>query len=141
MEDQKRNRFRNQLLRARMKKSIGQKKVAVLLGHKSSAYLSRYESGEKLPSLKAALKLGLIYNIPIHVLLDGYLEACRNEMKRYEQRINSPGIDSQNVPDEIDYCSFENRLSSPHPSKVDLEKGRSHATRLVRLQAERMDHI
>jgi len=140
MQEQKKNRFKNQLLRARMKKSIGQKNVAVLLGHKTPAHLSRYESGERLPSLKTALKLGLIYNIPIHILLDGYLDACRNEMRRSEQQLNrKPG--ERDCPAEIDFCSFEERLSSPRATRIDLEKGRDHATKIVRLQAERMDHI
>lgn len=140
MDEQKKNRFTNQLLRARMKKSIGQKNVAVLLGHKSSAHLSQYESGERLPSLKTALKLGLIYNIPIHILLDGYLDACRNEMRRGERNPNTPAGARDNLR-EIDCCSFEERLGPSHAAKSDLDKARNHATRLVRLQAEKMDHI
>ncbi|MFN0279175.1 MAG: helix-turn-helix transcriptional regulator [Pyrinomonadaceae bacterium] len=134
--------YKNKLALARQRRAIEQKQVAVLLGHKGIDQLSRYERGVKLPSLKAALKLGLIYKIPIRVLLDGYLDACREEIRREEEKLNKPSRENLTDPaDEAEFCTIEEKLSSGDVVEIDLAKAYSHAAHLIRRRAEALDHI
>lgn len=55
----------NNLWIARMRAGYPQKQVATLLGARSLSVISEYEKGKKLPSLRAALKLELIYQLPL----------------------------------------------------------------------------
>ena len=82
-------KHKNRLFLVRNKNSLGQKQVAILLGHKTTDQISRYERGTKLPSLKTAFKLGIIYRLPIQILLDGYYEACLKEIKKREKSLNN----------------------------------------------------
>ena len=134
--------YKNQLALARQRRAIEQKQVAALLGQNGIEQLSRYERGVQLPSLKTALKLGLIYKIPIRVLLDGYLDACREEMKRDQGKLNKPGSPkATNQHDEADFCTIEEKLGSDHISAIDLDKARHHAADLVRRRAKSLGHI
>jgi transcriptional regulator with XRE-family HTH domain len=134
--------YKNQLSLARRRRAIEQKQVAVLLGHKGIDQLSRYERGVKLPSLKAALKLGLIYKIPIRILLDGYLDVCREEIRREEEKLNKPARDRLADPaDEAEFCTIEEKLSSNNIVERDLVKANTHVARLIRRRAEQLDHL
>jgi len=55
----------NYLWIARKKAGLGQKSVARLLGYKSISPVSEYETGRLLPSLRTALKLAALYNVPV----------------------------------------------------------------------------
>jgi len=134
--------YKNQLSLARRRRAIEQKQVSALLGHKGVDQLSRYERGVKLPSLKAALKLGLIYKIPIRVMLDGYLDACREEIRREAEKLNPPS--GSRLPDpakEMEFCTIEEKLNSGNAVEIDLAKASSHAARLIRRRAEQLDHL
>jgi transcriptional regulator with XRE-family HTH domain len=137
--------FTNQLRIVRRRRSIEQKKVAMLLGHKSINMLSRYERGAKLPSLKAALKLGLIYKIPIRVLLDGYYEACRKEIKRLDQSLGKSNVTTTPKityrPNEADFCTIEEKLRNEHVTGTDLDKAYRHSANLIRQRATKLGHI
>ena len=52
--------YPNGLWMYRKKRGLSQKQIAYLMGHKSTAHISHYERGEKLPSLTNALKLEVI---------------------------------------------------------------------------------
>jgi transcriptional regulator with XRE-family HTH domain len=64
MEDNKKQ-FSNPLLIQRIRMNLSQKHVARMLGHKDTSNLSRYESGEMLPSLGTAIKLSVLYQVPL----------------------------------------------------------------------------
>lgn len=134
--------YKNHLSLARRRRAIEQKQVAALLGHKGVDQLSRYERGIKLPSLKAALKLGLIYKIPIRVLLDGYLDSCREEIRREEEKLNKPSASTLTDPaEEAEFCTVEEKLNSSKVVQTDLIKAYTHAARLIRRRAEELDHL
>lgn len=134
--------YKNQLAIARQRKAIEQKQMAILLGLKGTDQLSRYERGLQMPSLKTALKLGLIYKIPIRTLLDGYLDACRDEIRREEAKLGKPSfLKAINREDERGFCTFEEKLGSDRVAAADLEKARRHAADLVRRRAEALGHI
>lgn len=137
--------FKNRLALARRRKSMEQKQVAILLGHKNTEQISRYENGVKVPNLKAALKLATIYKIPIRWLLDEYYQACLKEIRRQEKAVGTAnnfldgGIEAKSQ--DADFCSFETRLRSANVEPIDLDKASRHSTDLIRLRAERLDHF
>lgn len=134
--------FKNQLALARQKRSIDQKQVAKLLGLKGIDQISRLERGVKLPSLKTALKLGIIYKIPIRILLDGYFEACWDELKRQEKQFSSSGISKVEYDAaDLEFCSIDEKLKSAEITPDDLANAYRHSAELIRRRAEKLDHI
>jgi transcriptional regulator with XRE-family HTH domain len=64
---------------ARKRAGYPQKVVARLLGNRSLSIVSEYERGRKLPSLRTALKLELMYKTPLAQLYPGlYADAVRD---------------------------------------------------------------
>lgn len=133
--------FTNQLSLVRRRRLLQQKQVATLLGHKKAETLSRYERGTKMPSLKTALKLAIIYKIPIRAMLDGYYEACRAEILRHENELGKTKTRSAaRVTRSQGYCSFEERLKTKQINGLDLKRAHKHTIELVRLRGERLNH-
>ena len=58
----------NRLWRYRTARQCSQKHVARLLGHKNTAQVSRWENGQKTPTLDNALMLGHILKAPVEAL-------------------------------------------------------------------------
>lgn len=137
--------LKNQLARFRQEKSLEQKQVAVLLGHKGPQHISRYENGVRIPSLRTALKLAQIYGIPIQILLEGYFKACRDEIKRQEGRLSLPiGTDVLTNSENIgitEFCTIEEKLRERKPERINIDKARRHSTDLIRTCAEKLNHI
>jgi transcriptional regulator with XRE-family HTH domain len=127
----------NQLALFRLRRAMVLKDVAKLLGHRAPNKIASYESGALTPSLKNALKLGIIYNIPIQVLLDGYYEACLKEIRREA----GEGVQKM-ISDESEFCTIEETLESTRfPDGSVLDKARSHTANLIRLRGERMENV
>ena len=131
--------FSNQLVSVRRRLLLQQKQVAKLLGHKKAESLSRYESGTKIPSLKTALKLAIIYDVPLSVMLDGYFEACRAEILRQEKTLGgrSASCDARLQG----YCSFEERLKTEPVEGSNLQQAHKHTLDLMRLRGENLSHL
>ena len=143
MTHKTKRRFKNRLAIVRRRTLMNQKQVSGLLGNKSNDQISRYERGVQVPSLKNALKLGLIYNIPIRILLDRYFEECRKEVVR-EQTQQSSGIPSTVkvwARQEGDFCTFEEMLRRKNLGKVDQDKIGAHLAKLINRRAERLGHL
>ena len=62
------NRQLNMLWIARKRIGLGQKSVALRLGHKTASTISEYETGRLTPNLRTALKLAAIYHTPVEKL-------------------------------------------------------------------------
>lgn len=135
---------KNRLFLVRNKNSFGQKQVATLLGHKTTDQISRYERGTKLPSLKTAFKLGIIYNLPIRALFDGYYEACLKELRKREKLLtkqeNATPLGIKQLG-ETEFCTIEEKLNPFAVKESDLDKARSHIAELIRTRAKRMNHL
>ncbi len=142
MQPIRRLRFKNRLAEIRQETGFNEKRVASLLGVKTDA-LASYEVGFRIPRLKVALKLAHIYGLPVRVMLNEYYEACRREVLQQENRLSnsepnrSIGIDE---PD-LDFCTFEVKLSGNNLTTADIFSVRSHSTVLVRKTAEKLGHI
>jgi transcriptional regulator with XRE-family HTH domain len=67
-------RIPNRLWRQRRRAGLSQQQVAELVGYHTSGEISRFEHGERLPSLVMALKLEIVYHTPVAFLFpDLYL--------------------------------------------------------------------
>src|SRR4051794_18495670 len=109
----------NQLALFRLRRAMVLKEVAKLLGHREINKISGYERGLLTPSLKNALKLGIIYNIPIQVLLDGYYEACLREVRQDAgQSATTVAALDENARE---FCTIEEKLESTrYPDTLTL---------------------
>jgi transcriptional regulator with XRE-family HTH domain len=58
----------NRLWRYRKERQLSQQHIAHLLGHRTGAQVSRWESGEKVPTLDNALLLARILDTPVESL-------------------------------------------------------------------------
>ena len=128
-----------------MRKKIGleQKQVALILGHKTTNQISRYERGTKLPNLKTAFKLGIIYRLPVHVLLYGFYADCLKEIAKQNKISDESSFKTLESAlfGEMEYCAFAEKLKPFHVSKSELDKVGSHIAKLVRERGEKSDHF
>jgi transcriptional regulator with XRE-family HTH domain len=66
---------------------FSQKSVAQALGLSETSVLSRYERGTRIPGLVNALKLEIVYRMPVAFLYrDLYLE-IKEEIRKKEERL------------------------------------------------------
>ena len=76
------NCFENNLWKYRKIAGLKQKEVAHFLDIKNISQISRWEKGERCPSLKNAFKLSAIYSRPIEDLFPGLYETIKRDIKR-----------------------------------------------------------
>ena len=92
--------------------------------------------GTRTPSFKTALKLEIIYGMPIHQLFPEHYkryQAQIDEKRRFcssSLQVNQPeetadGLNSNHV------CSAENLLAKAYPSQEDIDAARLHSINLV----------
>lgn len=137
-------RFKNRLAQFREMRNLNREQVAKLLGHRNIRRISNYEEGRLVPNLKIALKLAQIYNIPIRVMLDKYYLSCRLEVEQEKRRLKSElnnGGPEEKESSDIDFCSYEQLLTSSTYNEANLLKVRHHASYLVRRTAELLGHM
>jgi transcriptional regulator with XRE-family HTH domain len=129
--------FGNQLERIRLSRNLLPEQVSNLLGFKTTRSMTHFEKGRRIPSLKIALELAIIYNVPIRVMLDGYYEACLAEVRA---RAAHSG-DTSYCSYVFNFCSYEQELSSKQLTRACLTKIRRHSSDLIRKTAEKIGHI
>jgi len=76
----------NNLWIYRKKKGFSQKRVAFFLDHKTSSQLSHYERGAKYPNLINALKLEIIYQVPVSFLYGDLYKKLREDIRAREKK-------------------------------------------------------
>jgi transcriptional regulator with XRE-family HTH domain len=124
-------RKENHLAIARKKNGFGQKQIASLLGHKRTDQISCYERGEKLPSLKTALQLAIIYKLPLRVLFHHFYQESLNELASRAARLNQNSVLKIDLTEPTDYCAYMEMVKSPFISDIDKEKIRRHVKELM----------
>lgn len=67
--------------------ALSQRFVSRLLGHRDATVVSRYERGRLIPPLQTALRLELIYRVPVAFLFPALYEALRTEVRSAEQQL------------------------------------------------------
>jgi len=81
----------NQLLLYRRRMQFSQKYVARLLDYPDTSMLSRYESGRSVPPLQTALRLEIIYRVPVAFLYPKLYEELRLAVRRRETELSERG--------------------------------------------------
>src|SRR5882724_13255197 len=83
------HRLENYLRTYRRKSGLTQREVAFLLGRKDGAQLSRYEKRRRLPPLRAALALEVIFKVPLAELFAGVREGVDQEIGERIDKLHS----------------------------------------------------
>ena len=68
---------------------ILQRHAAYLIGHRDATMLSKYERGELAPPLRTALKLSLLYRVPVQELFTEELSHAREELTKKSQTLRT----------------------------------------------------
>ncbi len=124
-------RKENHLALARKKNSFGQKQIASFLGHKRTDQVSCYERGEKLPSLKTALQLAIIYKLPLRVLFHNFYQECLDDLTTRATRLNQNSILKIDLTEPTDYCVYMELLNTPFITDIDKGKIKRHVKELI----------
>jgi transcriptional regulator with XRE-family HTH domain len=74
----------NELVVYRRRWGLSQKRVATLLGHQDTSMVSRYENGKSLPPLDTALRLEIIYRVPVAFLYYKLYASLRDHIRATE---------------------------------------------------------
>jgi transcriptional regulator with XRE-family HTH domain len=77
----------NKLWTYRKKKGLSQKRVAFLIAQKTSSQLSHYERGDKRPNLVNALKLEILYRVPVAYLFHELYDELREDIHTRESSL------------------------------------------------------
>lgn len=130
----------NSSLLALRRKRLGyeQKQIAVLLGHKNTYQISRYETGQRVPGFKEAIKLSVLYDLPVRVLFDRYFRRCGEEL---ENRVEQSGLAAKinlQKPRDVDYCTYLEALNSTPISEHKADNIRRHIKILVEERSKKI---
>lgn len=130
----------NSSLLALRRKRLGyeQKQIAVLLGHKTTYQISRYETGRRIPSLIEAMKLSILYGLPVQTIFNRHFRQCREELeKTIKQSVLTTKINLSNAA-KADHCSYLESLNSTKISKLGADKIRHHIKVLVEERSKKI---
>lgn len=83
-------KHKNNLVLYRERVGFSQQHVMLLLGSRDMGMLSRIEQGRRLPTLKTALKLAIIYRVPVDFLYAALYEQFREVIRRREAAMSAP---------------------------------------------------
>jgi len=124
------NKFENHLWLLRNRKDLKQKNISYLLGHKSVDQVSRYESGDRVPTLQTALKLEIILGVSIRELFPKLHAKLRSEIR--ERAGANRGL-REKLGDLFveDYCSYEGLVLTADVPKEIRDKVHRHAAFLI----------
>lgn len=126
-------KINNRLWQARHKAGLEQKQVARLLGHKNCDQVSRYERGVRLPNLRTALKLELIYHTPVARLFPEHYGNYRLEIVAVAATNRLPSSDNNGVErlPEAHVCTYDNLLLKKNPTVAETDAANKHTIRLI----------
>ncbi len=80
-------RVTNCLWKYRKRMGFTQRQVSAILTHMSQPNLSHLERGDKLPTLITALKLEIIYRVPVAFLFPAHYARLKAAIREKEERI------------------------------------------------------
>jgi transcriptional regulator with XRE-family HTH domain len=121
----------NRLWLARKCLGYEQKQVAKLLAQKGTNQISRYEIGINMPSLKTALKLSIIYKLPVRVLFQKYYRECWNELTARAENLKQDSKLKLDLTEPTDYCAYLELLKTSFLSEIDKRKIDRHTLMLM----------
>lgn len=116
---------------ARKRLGYEQKQIARLLGYKTIPQISRYETGQRPPSLKIALKFSIIYKLPVRVLFNIYYDECLKELNSRSKTLDHQPLSTLNITEPTDYCSYSEMMNFTFLSDLDKKKIQKHILNLM----------
>lgn len=123
------NRF---LWQARQRSGLPQKTIAYLLGRKFTDEISRYENGQRIPTLQTALKLEIIYHVPVRLLFYEIYRNCNWQISEKSGRAGKYLNDLQSAESlasqlkQNDYCTYAELLNTPNLPQFEKDRIRKH---------------
>lgn len=114
----------NRLANARKRHGYEQKQIAYLLG-KTLPQISLWETGQRSPHLKTAIKLSILYKLPVRILFNNYYQSCLEELNAKAKSCGDfrPNFD---LTEPTDYCTYIELMKSMFLGEPDREKIRRH---------------
>ena len=111
------------------------------IGHKTTDQISRYERGVRMPNVKTALKLELIYRTPIGLLFPEHFEQSEEEIaaKAAQSQISLSGNNAKLAAggdDREHSCTHLDLLAQTNPSEEEIEVVRQHAIKIHNLLSD-----
>ncbi len=125
----------NRLWQARHRAGLEQKQVAHLLGHKTCDQVSRYERGDRLPSLKTAVRLAIILHASVRELFPDLCEQYRARIAESAARLSFAlplADDGTNSLIGAHQCTFEILVLQTTPTDEEIDLARQHSIKLMR---------
>lgn len=129
------NRF---LWQARQRSGLAQKTIAHLLGRKFTDEISRYENGQRIPTLITALKLEIIYRVPVRLLFYEIYRNCNwqvgEKAGRFAEIFPADFQSLESLNNQLrkdDYCTYAELLKTPNLPPIEQGRIRKH---LIHLQ-------
>jgi len=128
---------KNNLRKYRKRAGLEQKQVAFPLNRSSPDEISRYERGLHRPNLETAMKLAVIYRVPIRLIYYKLFEHCRseiNERKRLNpQLLPDPNwtLESRKQLKNEELCFYGDLLKNHIPNALELETANKHTVNLI----------
>lgn len=80
-------RIKNSLWEARQRMGFSQKRTSQAMGFAKTSVLSRYENGTRTPSLVNALKLEIVYRMPVAFLYRDLYKQLKDEIRKREEEL------------------------------------------------------
>lgn len=124
----------NKLWNARKRTGLELKQVA-RLASKTTEEISRYERRLNEPSLKTALKLEIIYRMPVKLLFPELFKELENEVAEIRKQYSFP--DNDWFPPHIEQlkegevCFYGELLKNRIPNELELDTIKKHVTNLI----------
>lgn len=135
-KDKNPNRF---LRQARQRSGLSQKTVAFLLGRKFTDEISRYESGQRIPTLQTALKLEIIYRVPVRLLFYGTYQNChwhiRERSGKFGETSPADMLSTESLTEKLkqeEYCTYSELLQTPNLPPIEKQRIYAHIRDLAK---------
>lgn len=118
---------KNNLWQARKRCGLERKQVATLLSHQSTDAISRYEKDAYLPGLRNALKLEIIYRMPIRLLFQALFEQYVREIAEIKKEHFRSFSNNNWFPRHTEqlaqeeHCFYAEILKNHVPSDAEIE--------------------
>lgn len=130
-------KIKHELRRARRRCGLDQKQVALLLAHGNTNQISRYENGERTPSLETIIKLEIIYHTPIRILFQAYFEKFQAEIaeRRKQYKTLFPREDWFLKPNDAlkqeEFCFYSEIIKDRKSSLIEKQMINKHVVSLI----------
>lgn len=137
MQSDKNIDIKHALRQARQRSGLEQKQVALLLGLRDAAQISRFENGERIPRIETLIKLEIIYHTPIRILLQSLFEKFQAELaeRRKKSKHLFPNeawfLKSDDVLKQEEFCFYAEILKDRKPTSIEKRMIDKHVTSLI----------